>query len=337
MNWPWRRPEVRSSYTEQIVSRLVAAASGATGDGAALGAVEVAARLWGAGLASARVTPTGGALDAVSATVLDSIGRSLCRFGESLHVIDVRHGRATLTPCGQWTVQGGDDPASWRYLCTLNGPSTARTITLPAESCLHLRYSPHPSRPWAGRSPLVLAHATGRAATLLERATSAEFSFTQQQILSPKRNQNEYGTDSFSPDLIEKIVQAFAASTGSDALVVPGDLEPRRLGPTPPDSFATLRELLENSMLALHGIPPSLIRSTGTGTALREAMRQLGATLIRPLAELVTQELKEKLDPDAELDLSALRSADLAGSARAVGSLTNAGMTLADAREVAGL
>ena len=110
MNWrPWRRPEVRSAnYTDQVVSRLVAQASG-VGESGALGAVETAARLWGAGLGSARVTPSSSALAAITPSVLDTIGRALCRAGESLHVIDVRAGRVTLTPCGAFSISGSDD------------------------------------------------------------------------------------------------------------------------------------------------------------------------------------------------------------------------------------
>ena len=125
-----RRPEVRDSYTDLVVSRLVAASAG-VGDGGALAAVETASRIWGSGLASATVKPSEIELAAVTPSVLDTIGRALCRSGESLHVIDVRDGRVTLTPTALWTVQGDADPASWMYLCTLNGPSTARTITRP--------------------------------------------------------------------------------------------------------------------------------------------------------------------------------------------------------------
>ena len=50
LSQPPRRPvEVRESYTDMVVSRLVAAASG-VGDGGALAAIETAARWWGFGL-----------------------------------------------------------------------------------------------------------------------------------------------------------------------------------------------------------------------------------------------------------------------------------------------
>ena len=289
-------------------------------------------------LASATVKPSNIALSAITPTVLDTIGRALCRSGESLHVIDVRGGRVMLTPTASWSVHGSDDPSTWLYRVTLSGPSSTRTITLPAASVLHIRYAPHPSRPWSGRSPVRLAVDTARVAGLLENATAGELNFTQQQILSPRRNQSDYGlADSLTPDLITKIVQAFADHTGSGAFVVPGDLEPRRLGPEPPDSFPLLRDRFENSLLALHGIPPALVAARGTGTAMRESFRQVLHALLKPLGALVVEELREKLHPDAALDFSTLRAGDITGTSRAFGSLVTAGLTPQSAAAIVGL
>ena len=174
MRWPWSRPEVRSAnFTEQVVAQILSSAGGA-GDGGALAAIEASARLWGSGLASATIKPSNIALAAITPTILDSIGRNLCRVGESLFMIDVRQGKVSLTPCGQWTVHGNDDPASWFYRATLSGPDSTRMITLPGASVVHFRYSPHPSRPWAGRSPVALASDTAHAAGLLEKATAGK-------------------------------------------------------------------------------------------------------------------------------------------------------------------
>ena len=246
------------------------------GSGTALAAVETSARWWAAALSSARVSPDNSALRSITPSVLDSIGRSLCRSGEALFVIDIRRGRVVLTPTSSWDVRGSDDPETWRYHITLSGPTTTRTVTLDAASVVHVRYAPPPARPWTGRTPLQLACDTGRAAALLEHATSEEFSFVQQQILSPRRNQNEYGSvDSLAPDIIKKVVASFSEQTGSGCLVVPGDLEPRRLGPSPPDSMSTLRAQIENSLLAVHGVSPALLAAQSTGTGSREAFRQL--------------------------------------------------------------
>ena len=332
-----RKAEVRESYTDMVIARIMASAGGAS-DGAALAAIETAARWWGSGLASATVKPDNATLKSVSPLVLDAIGRALCRSGESLHVIDVRGGRVRLTPCASWTVLGSDDPASWRYRVTLSGPSSTRTMAVEADSVLHIRYAPSPSSPWAGRSPVALALDTARAAGRLEKATSEELSFTQSQMLSPRQRASDYGiAETLNPEAIQQIVDAFAQHTNTAALVIPADVQASRLGPEPPDSFALLRDRLENSLYALHGLPPALVAARGTGTALREAMRQVGASLIRPLGELVTQELREKIDPDAALDFSALRAADVQGAARAAGSLVKAGYTPASAAAAVGL
>ena len=252
-------------------------------------------------------------------------------------MIDVRQGKVSLTPCGQWTVHGNEDKASWIYRATLNGPDSTRMITLPADSVVHIRYAPSPNSPWRGRSPMILAAATAKAAGLLEHATSEEFSFVQRQLLAPRRNQGDYGmVDSLTPELIAKVVQAFSDHTGSGAMIIPGDLEPRRLGPSPPDSFAELRNRFENSILSLHGIAPSLVAAQATGTAMREAFRQLLHGLLRPLGAIIAEELQEKLHPDAALDFSALRAGDIAGTSRAMGSLVTAGLTPKSAAAVVG-
>ena len=100
-----------------------------------LAAVEASARLWGSGLASATVKPDNLALQAITPTILDSIGRNLCRVGECLFMIDVRQGKVSLTPCGQWTVHGNDDPGSVGFISAypFSGPDSTRMITLPSE------------------------------------------------------------------------------------------------------------------------------------------------------------------------------------------------------------
>ena len=335
---PPRRPvEVRESYTDTVVARLISAASG-SGDGGALAAIETASRWWGSGLASAIVKPDNLALRSVSPLVLDAVGRALCRSGESLHMIDVRRGRVTLIACGSWTVSGSDDPTSWRYRVTLSGPDSTRTITLPAASVLHVRYAPSASRPWQGRSPVRLAVDTARVAGLLETATAAELGFTQTQMLTPRRSAGEFGVaDSLNPDTISKIVTAFAEHVHTGAFILPADVTPQRLGPEPPDSFALLRDRFENSILAMCGIPPALVAARGTGNAAREAYRQVLHGLLKPLGALLAEELREKLHPEAALSFDTLRAGDITGSARAFGSLVTAGLTPKSAAAIVGL
>ena len=331
------RPEIRESFTDTVIARLVAASTG-VGDGGALGAIETASRWWGSGLASATVSPSGGALAAVTPSVLDAVGRALCRSGESLYAISVSGGRVRLISCGSWAVSGSEDPSTWRYRVTLSGPTSTRSATLNAASVVHVRYAPHPSRPWRGRSPMQMAVDTARAAGLLETATAGELNFTQQQVLTPRRNQSDYGlADSLTPETIQKIVAAFSSHVSTGAFVIPADVQAQRLGPEPPDSFALLRDRLEHSILSLHGIPPALVAARGTGTALRESFRQVLHSLLKPLGALVVEELQAKLHPAAALSFDALRAGDITGSARAFGSLVTGGLTPQSAAAIVGL
>ena len=337
MKWAWRRPEVRESYTDQVVARMLAASTG-VGDGGALAAIETAARWWGLGLASATVKPSNLALASITPSVLDTIGRALCRSGESLHVIDVRGGRVALTPTASWSVHGSDNPSTWFYRVNLSGPDSTRTVTLPQTSVLHVRYAPSPDRPWAGRSPVALAIDTARAAGLLEKATAGELGFTQTQMLTPRRAAGDYGVaESLAPDALEKIVAAFASHVNTGAFILPSDVVPSRLGPEPPDSFPLLRDRLENAMYAMMGIPPALVAAQGTGTAMREGFRQVLHSLLKPLGAIIAEELREKLDPAAALDFSELRAGDIVGTSRALGSLVKAGLTPQAAAAIVGL
>ena len=179
---------------------------------------------------------------------------------------------------------------------------------------------------------------TARAAGLLETATAGELNFTQQQVLTPRRNQSDYGlADSLTPETIQKIVAAFSSHVSTGAFVIPADVQAQRLGPEPPDSFALLRDRLEHSILSLHGIPPALVAARGTGTALRESFRQVLHSLLKPLGALVVEELQAKLHPAAALSFDALRAGDITGSARAFGSLVTGGLTPQSAAAIVGL
>ena len=332
-----QRAEVRESYTDAVIARIMASASAAS-DGSALAAIETAARWWGSGLASATVKPSNIALRSVTPAILDAVDRALCRSGESLHVIAVRNGRVTLTPASAWEIHGSADPSTWRYSATLSGPDATQTVTLDADSVLHIRYAPHPSRPWAGRSPVQLAVDTARVAGLLETATAGELGFTQTQMLTPRRSAGDFGmADSLTPDAISAIVSAFSEHVHTGAFVIPADVTPQRLGPEPPDSFALLRDRFENSILAMCGIPPALVAARGTGTAMRESFRQVLHSLLKPLGAILAEELREKLHPAAALSFDALRAGDISGTSRAFASLVKAGVTPQSAAGVVGM
>ena len=200
------------------------------------------------------------------------------------------------------------------------------------------RYSPSPNRPWAGRSPVQLAVDTARVAGLLETATAGELGFTQTQMLTPRRAAGDFGVaETLNPDTLEKIVSAFSQHMNTGSFILPADLTAQRLGPEPPDSFPLLRDRFENSILAMHGIPPALIASTGNAGAMREGFRIVLHSLLKPLGALVVEELQLKLHRDAALSFDSLRAGDITGTSRAFGSLVTAGLSPAAAAAIVGI
>ena len=88
-------------------------------------------------------------------------------------------------------------------LCAASGAALGRTLTSAARRLIR-RESPG----------------------LLETATAGELNFTQQQVLTPRRNQGDYApVDTLTPDTIQKIVSAFAEHVSSDAFRYSGGLD----------------------------------------------------------------------------------------------------------------
>lgn len=98
-----------------------------------------------------------------------------------------------------------------------------------------------------------------------------------------------------------------------------------------------LRSDVGRDVLAAAGCPPAMFQPTD-GTSAREGMRQFLHLGLQPLAALVQAELRDKLDaPELALSFDSLFAADLAGRARAFGSLVKGGMPVEAAAGLAGL
>ena len=331
-----RRPEVRESYTDQVVARLVSSASGGS-DGSALAVSEACARWWSSALASASVAPDVPALRSLTPSTLAYVGRELFRVGESCHMITVADGRVELVPVSSFHVTGSYRASSWVYTCTISGPSETVTRTLRAEEVVHCRYGASKDQPWRGRSPLALAASTSRVAAALEQALNSELGFQLSQMIAPKAR-SEFGLESsISPENLSKIVESFSKHVQSSSFILPSDVSVSRLGPSPPDALGELRDKLSDSVLYAAGIPPSLLSSDAPGTASREAYRQLLHGTIRPLGMLVAEELKAKLDPSCELTFDNLKAGDVASTARAFRGLVDAGLSTEQAASIVGI
>ncbi|MDE0136044.1 MAG: hypothetical protein OXM54_14510 [Acidimicrobiaceae bacterium] len=92
-------------------------------------------------------------------------------------------------------------------------------------------------------------------------------------------------------------------------------------------------------MAAACGVPPILTAAGAEGSAaVREAYRTFLFAAVVPVANVLAHEFRAKLaSPDLALTFEELRAADIAGRARASGSLRQVGYPSSLAAEVWGL
>ena len=346
MRWPWQRRETRASFTDAIVAALYAGAAGTgTRDALATAALEAVASLYAGAFARAKVEPD---VPAVTPAVLALIARGLVRRGESLHLIEAEGGALMLRPVGSWDVRGGHDPATWWARCDLFGPSGNVTRFVPHEAVIHCKYAVDPSRPWLGVGPLQWAESTAALAGRMEAGLADEAGAPAAQLVPIPSDGGSGGDD----DPLAKLKSDIAAARGKALLVETtsagwgqgqggaprADWRQSRIGAEWPDVLrATRGEVFEHVAHACN-LPAVLLDSRAEGTAQREALRRWVHLAVEPMGALVAAELAAKLDVSGlTLDFSPLMASDLAGKARAIKGLVEAGLELPAATAIAGL
>ena len=336
MIWPFRRSETRGqndTYDGFAVAGLVAQASGSAAIASATGAVQACAGTWARMLSACTAN-----VAAVGPALLANIGYDLAIRGESLHILDVdQGGRLRMLRAGYWTVYGGPDPASWRYVATLNGPTQTTTREYPAEAVAHVVYLPDARRPWWGSAPWQRAPVLASLASEVESALRDEARQPVQSIMAVPNGTKQETADNWIARLTDRrrsvsLPTTTAAGFGSGRAEAPqSDWNPRRLQPDPQPGIVQLAKLIPADIGQVYGIPAVLANGSGSETVTREAFRRMVRTTIGPLALLVSGVLTAALEQSVTLDLGPLRASDTAGIARSVGLLVKAGMSIDDA------
>ena len=325
------RREARQStgYTSTIVNALEAAAVGGGAVAAATAAVETCAGFWGRCLALATVEPMTVRTRALTPSVLELVGRELARRGEMLFVPRILQGRLTLLPTAlTYTVVGQADPATWLWNCTLFGPGSSVTVTLPNDAVVHLHDGRSPIRPWEGRAPWQAANLSGTLLEGIERQLGNEAQAASGYIMplpdTGDEGQTDDTTEADDPqmqmrrDLAARpgrttFLPTTRAGHGAGPSAAPErDYVAQRFGMDHPQAVGELRRDVERSILASYGLPPVFASHAAAGTSLRESWRIAIALSVAPVAELVQAQLREALDePRLVLNLERCRAADL--------------------------
>lgn len=356
--WPWvsgpreTRAAEPTDYTSMMLATAFGRAAGTGSDPSVLGALETASGFWARAFAAARVT---GAPDVIARAVtpwlLSTVARSLIRAGESLWLIEVEGGSVRLEPCAFWDVRGqSPNPSTWHIRADRVAPDTSRTDVYPYDRFCLFTYATDPNQPWRGRSPLATARSLSKLASYGEARLADELTSPVGSVLpwpSDPGTPDESGDDNVS--LLRTEIAAFRGSVGVVETTKSGhglgiehapkdDLALKRIGANPPAAVVNLHSAAAIAVMNACGVPSSLAAADVTASALRDAWRLFLFGSVMPVARMVQEELRQKLDaPGLSLDFSETRAADVGQRARAFAALVKGGMTKEDARRVAGV
>ena len=331
------------NYTDLSVHAMVARARGVSGDPRATAGAQTAAGILARALAAATVTPDTAATRALTPRVRFNMGRSLILEGESVWALEVAGGAVTLRRAASWDIAGS--PRRWVYGVDIAGPSGSERRTVPADGVVHCRLNEDGAQPWRGRSPFAEASASSRMAGAMEGLLANEAEAGSGQLIpAPIAGMEPKDLAALREDLRTAngkpmLVPAWEDSYQSDVKSgnAASEWKQRRIGFQPDQWSVSLREDLGDSLLSAAGIPVDLHAGGATTTARRESWRQFLHGTVQPVAEILADEFRAKLDPGITLSFDRLFASDISGRARAFQSLVGGGMDAGKAAALSGL
>lgn len=306
--WLNNGTEDRAGYTDILTQAILSRANST--DSVYSGALEIAAGNMSRALAAAVANGPDGGL--FTPPVMSEIGRDLIECGESV-----------------WQIL----PDRLKHLPALD--------IQPGMRQLHLRYSTdvHSGR---GIGPLGRASSLVSLVNTLENSLAKEAGSLVGYILPIPTDGQDASVAQLRRDLQAldgKIALVETAAGGWDAgrAAAPRrEYEPRRLGPDIPASSLALYKEVNRMVMVACGLPTELLDDNTEGTSNREAWRRFLHSTLQPLSKIIEAQAREA-GLIVEFSFESLFASDIAGRARAFGSLVQGGMDVEEAAVLTGL
>lgn len=335
--WPLKRREqieTRAAFPSVTAEHLAGRRAGVQSDGAVPLSATVAtiAQTWSKAFAMLDADPDPSPL---RADVLAAIGLDLCLRGESCWHVRVEGGDLRMVRVAYW-----DHVSPGRaFQLHIAHQYHTETIRALAGEVVLLTINSPANAPWQGRSPFALMGASPRLMAEIEGAVSGAVEWVGRGLLPfpdvvPEEQQSAALRGLKGGGMLAAIRSRadFATNTGNAR---PNEF--KRVELTPDHESADLNptvDQLHNRLLAAAGIPPTLLTPNGNAGAMREGYRLFVLQHIEPLARQLLPELAKV--GVTKLGTGTMMSADVAGRARAVGTLVGAGMSLDKALALVG-
>ncbi len=304
------------------------------------GAVQAAASAYGRALSAAVVTAAEPTATAVRA-VLACAGRSYAVRGEFAALVHTDNAALAFEPvtlveghgtwaAPEWTVRRTKPSGDWA------------DVKVSRERLLHVVWNGDPASgglvgcpPWDGH--------VARAAANLEGQIG------DQGTLPVGHSLRMHTTADLDDEAVAEFYALTEAAFGQAnrsrfaPLLTQGNSEDRgfldTFGADYPASAPQLCAALSGLVLAAAGVPPVLLSANVGGSAYRDAWRSFLASAVQPVADQLSRAVVEQLGVPCSIEVRSRHNtpADLVSRARAVGSLTAAGVDVDRALAFAGL
>ena len=331
MVWPFTRGGPRNQNagglvdaTSAAVNDLVGQAVGKTPDARTTAAVAIAAGYWSRSLAAAEVKLDGGADEIGLTELLPAIAWRLALDGEA--ALWMESGQLAIGDVSAVT-GAGSRPEKWNYVLIADEATGNRQVNLPGRSVAHIRIGQRQT--WRGTPPWKSANLTSGTLAEIERGLAKSASRDNLSIVGLTGQ----GARILNNEQLKAVNEQFReARKGNGPLILSGgtvDLQETTIAPDSPARPGIVAE-----MLAAYGLSPVLITPNTASAAIREAMRLLVASTIRPIAAIAEREIGRVTGREVAIDLHALRTVDHQAQARAAKAFKDAGFDLAEIREL---
>ena len=225
-----------------------------------------------------------------------------------------------------------------RYRISHSMPDGTTEKTVLGEAVLHVKINEDRVRPWLGRSPFegttllatIEAGLLDYARIKNKRIVAAPTPATNMEGKSDAANANELLGNVFSRAGTE--VFSMQTTRGSMDTLKSTDLI---FAPDP--AAIELRDKLVAEVYESIGIPPTLRGDAVPGQAYKTSLAAWIDGFLQPLADSIAEQMTAALEVDVRIDMSKAKIAQVGDQSRVVADLVKAGVTLDEAKTIAGL
>ena len=342
--WPFRESRAENATDDAIGRLLGNASNGADPDANGLSAAAACTRFYTAAMALATVEPVGLAAT-LNPVALAAIGRMLASTGNFVADLEIDDaGQTVLRPTGDFEVAGlSPDPAQWAYELRYHVPSLSAPMRRrrPAQGVVHCRINELATAPHLGRSPIAVAHLSGRYAARLERRLGDDANTRVLHLIAAPDGTPAARMATLKNALSRSegnatIVETMAGGWGSGRLAAPQrDWQSNRVGPTLPQANVYATSVLWPELCAAFGLSSQMWLADGISQ--REAARAGYLHTLIPLAEQVAHTMSDALGTPVAFNFDRAMYSDIRYRASALKSFTDAGVPLPAAMAIIGL